>query len=149
MDIAQFRAGLDAELIDQHPACLLISMQRLSSPPGAGQREHELGVEPFLQRMPGRHLQQVRYQFLVLPEPEPGIDAVLEHLKPQPLKAGHKLPAQRLRGYVQQRGCPPQPQCPRGSGGCVRPLAGPQRCPGVAAQRLELQDVQLRRLHAD
>jgi hypothetical protein len=32
---------------------------------------------PFVQRMLGRHLQQVRYQFLMLPEPEPGIDAVL------------------------------------------------------------------------
>jgi hypothetical protein len=55
VDIAQFRSWFDAKLIDQSPACLLVCMQGLSPSPGRGQREHELGVEPFLQRMLRRY----------------------------------------------------------------------------------------------
>ena len=40
MDIGQFLAGLDAELIDEHPACLLVGVECLSPLPRAGQREH-------------------------------------------------------------------------------------------------------------
>ena len=128
VDIAQFGPWFDAEFIDECPACLPVGIQGLRPPAGLGQRKHELGVEPFLQRVPGRHLQQLREQFLMVPQPEPRIEAVLEHLEAQPLKARDELAAQNLRGHVQQRGCPPQPQCPRSRGRRFRPLACPQRC---------------------
>jgi hypothetical protein len=81
VDISQFRSWFDAKLIDESPACLLICMQGLSTSPGRGQREHEVGVEPFLQRMLRRHLQQLGDQFLMVAQPEPGIEAVLKHLE--------------------------------------------------------------------
>ena len=133
MDIAQFGSRLDAKLVDESPACLLVGTQGLSPLPGPGHREHELGVEPFLQGMLRRNLQQLRDQFGMVPQLEPGIEAVLEHLEAQLLKARHELAAQNLRGHVQQRGCPPQPQRPRSRGRRVRPPAHSQRCPGVPA----------------
>jgi beta-phosphoglucomutase-like phosphatase (HAD superfamily) len=52
--------------------------------------------------MLGRYVQQLRYQILIVSEPEPGIEAVLEHLKAQPLQAGTNSP-QRVGGHVKRR----------------------------------------------
>jgi hypothetical protein len=60
VDSAQFGARLDAELVDEDPACPLVGVQRLGPPADGRQREHELGMEPFLQRVAGRHVQQMR-----------------------------------------------------------------------------------------
>ena len=67
-----------------------------------------------------------------------GIEAVLERLKAQPLKAGHELAVHGLSGHIQQRGRPPQAQCPHRRGRCIRPLPDPQRQPRVPAHHLEL-----------
>ena len=61
VDTSQFRAWLDAELIDERPPRLLIGVQCLSPSSGAGQREHELGVKPLLQGMLGCRVQQLGY----------------------------------------------------------------------------------------
>ena len=51
LEVAQCRAWLDAQLVDQRAPGVLIRLQRLGLAPGPVQRPHELAAQPLAQRM--------------------------------------------------------------------------------------------------
>ena len=53
LQAAELRAGLDADLLHQHAARLLIRLERLGLPPAAVQREHALRVQALAQGVLG------------------------------------------------------------------------------------------------
>jgi hypothetical protein len=140
---AEFRARLDAQLLDQRPAGILVGLQRLRLPAGVGQRLHELGMQVLAQRVLSGQLVQLGHQPGVLAELEVSLDAVFEHLQPELFQPRHELVPQHLAGHVEQGFCAPQPQRLGRRAGRGRPLGGAQRYRRVLAQRLERKYVEV------
>src|SRR4029453_12600991 len=45
--LSQRATGLDPDFADESASCILVSVQCLALPPGAVEREHQLGARPF------------------------------------------------------------------------------------------------------
>jgi hypothetical protein len=143
VQFSQRPPGLDAELIDDHPPRLLVSRQCLRLPAGAYQRDHELLVKAFPERVHRRYPAQLRNRLHMPTEAEVGIDPPLQGL--QPLL--HKL---RHIGQVQSQGIhlgEPRPaaeqlQCARQVTGRLSPAAAPPGRPSVIPQPREPLQVQ-------
>ena len=82
LEVAQRTAGLEAELVAQHPARVGEGAKRLGLPPSAVQGEREPGVQSFAQRMLGRQHLQLADHVVVASEGQVGVDARLEHGQP-------------------------------------------------------------------
>ena len=134
---------LDAQLVDQHPARVRVSGQRLGLPPGAGQRQHQLCVEPLTERMFGDERPQFGDELIVAAESQVGLDAPLKRLDPHLVKPRYPRVPQRLAGHVGQwRALPQRQSRGRGSGGVDPRLIADRRARALA-KALEFQHVRL------
>jgi hypothetical protein len=107
VQVAQQRAGLDAQLVDQLPPRRAVGGQRGGLLPGPVQREHEQLVQPLPQWLGRGQRLQLDHDLAVPPQVQvrvnPGLERVQPHLG-QPRHLGH---GQHLRGHVRQRLAPP------------------------------------------
>ena len=71
-------AGLDAEVVDQRLACLLVGVEGLGLAVGAVKREHLLGAEPFSERVLADEPVELADQLLVAADCKVAVDAVHE-----------------------------------------------------------------------
>ena len=72
-------------------AALLVQHERVGLPVAAVERGHELGAEPFLQRVPAHELGQLGQQLGVPAQRQVGLDAALQRGDPrlfQPRRLG-------------------------------------------------------------
>ena len=73
----QALARLQAELLGERQASLLVDLERLRLPVRAVEREHELPTKPLSQRVVGDELLQLADQLTVPAEGEIGFDSLL------------------------------------------------------------------------
>ncbi len=110
LQVAQFAAGLHAQLVDQHAAGALVGGERLGLPPAAVQRQHELGVEPLPPRVVQRQLGQLTDQLGVPALGQAGVHPPLLGLHPERIQPRHLGRDQDVRRHVHQRAAAPQGQ---------------------------------------
>ena len=97
VQLAQRGAGLHPQLVDEHPAGLAVQRQRLGLAPTAVQGEHPRGAQALAQRMLGRERLELGDQRGVTAEREVGVDADLQRLQAQLLRAARSRPRRKRR----------------------------------------------------
>ncbi|GAA3136233.1 hypothetical protein GCM10020001_068530 [Nonomuraea salmonea] len=134
----QVGAGVDAQLLVEQFPGLLVDGQGLGLTAAAVQGAHELGAQPFAQRVGGGEAGQLGHQLPVPSEREVGLDAVLGGGQAQLLQSGSG--GLGVRGVGERRAVPqvePGAQQRRGPLG----VAAGQRLPPVADEQLEAAGV--------
>jgi len=86
MQQGQFRAGINAEFLDQVLRGPLVGRQRLTLAAAPVQGQHELGPEPLPHRVGRSQVGQLRDQLARSAESKEGLDAPLDRLKPLSLE---------------------------------------------------------------
>jgi hypothetical protein len=108
LELAQRRARLERQLLDQHPPGVLIGGERIGLPAAPVQRQHQLCMQMLAQRMLLNQHLELADQFSLAPELEISLDAFLQRREPQLLQ----LPDRRLRerrvGEIVKRSPAPQ-----------------------------------------
>jgi hypothetical protein len=140
---------LHPEFGAEHSANLAVGAQRVPAPAGSLQRDHELGVQPFVVRMGLDQRFQLRDELAVIAEP---------HFCAQPQLKGQHAHFLEVRDialqqapvlYSGKRGTTPQTerltQQYRGFGD----LTCHEQCPSVLGHALELHAIQLTIRHVD
>jgi hypothetical protein len=102
--------GIDAELTGEQVADPPVGGQRAGLPAAPVQRQHELAVQPFPQRMLGDQLLQLGGQRVVPAQRQVRVDPGLDRGQPQLLQASCLRPDERVVGQVGQHPAPPQAQ---------------------------------------
>ena len=100
MQRAQLRPGLDADLVDEHPARLAVGLERLGLAAGPVQREHALPVQPLAQRVLRGERIDLRQDLAMAAGGEVGVDRELERMLPQALEPSDLGGGERLVGDV-------------------------------------------------
>ena len=137
MDLLQRGGGVDAELVGQPPADVLVRGQRVGLPAGRVERADLLAADALAQRViPGQCL-QLDQHLGVRAELQRGVDAVLGGGEPAPGEPVGRGVRPRLAGRVGQRRAAPERERfgeqPSGAGG-----VGVQRAAAGLGQPLEL-----------
>ena len=101
-------AGVDAELLDQHPPGVLVAGERLCLSPGAVERHHLLGPEPLPERVLGDEGVELAHRFGVPAQRELGVVQILDRAQAGVLEAHGMRVEDRVFGHVLQRPAPPQ-----------------------------------------
>jgi hypothetical protein len=88
--IAQRLAGIDSQLLGKGGPQPLVGGERVGLAPAAVQRQHQLGVDLFIQRVLGHHLFQVGHQLRMLSGREPRLgqappDLLVQQVQPSRL----------------------------------------------------------------
>ena len=104
----QLRAGLDAELLDERPARVVVGRERLRLAAAAVERQHQLPAQPLAQRVRADERLELGDQLGVRAELEIGCDPLLEHAEPQILEPVDLGLRERLRLEVGERRAAPQ-----------------------------------------
>jgi hypothetical protein len=149
LEPAQSLARLDAQLVDQRPARVLVGLERVGLPVRAVQGEHQLCPQPLPVRMLGDQRLQLADELAVAAEREPGLDALLERREPQVVEPRDLRLRERLVGEVGERRA--APECHRLVEHRERPLgvARRQGTPALADQPLEPVRVERSRLQPE
>ena len=147
--LAQFGAGVDAQLLGDGVSCLSVDLERLGVPPGAVQGAHQQQPQALPQRMVHQQPAQLRDGLVVAAEGEFGRDAQFggteaEFREPFGLRLG-----QRGRRDVGQRTAVPQGEGLGQPAGRPRRVPGGERPPAVPHHRLEQQRVGVVRGHPE
>ena len=108
LDPLELRARLEAELLDQRLARVLVDLQRLGLPTRAVEREHQLGAEALPERMRRRQRLELRHELGVAAGREPGLDPVLDRRHPELREPGDLGPRERGVGEVGEHGPAPE-----------------------------------------
>ena len=101
----QLRAGLDAELVDEHLAADAHHLERLGLPARPVQRDHQLAAQTLAQRMLGDERLQLAREVLGASARQLRGDSLLDGLHVQLLEASELIEA-----VVGQDLATPQPQ---------------------------------------
>ena len=144
LQVAQRGRGIDAELLGQRPAGLLVGGQRLGLAVAAVQREHELAACALAQRLAGDQGLDLPDHLRVAPQGQLGPDPLLEQREVQLLQAPRLAGGEGLGELGERR---PAPQG-EGLAQAVRGAPGIARGEGLAArpqQLLSPEGVNLRR----
>ena len=146
MQAAQLRPRFDAKLLDQRRARRSVGGERIGLASGAVQRDDQLPNEPLASRVRRGEILEVRDHRGIAPERQLGADSVLRRGEPQLGKAPHLRPSPVLISDLGIRLTSPQRErLAQSSGGRGR-VAGPERLPTLAHERLELQRVDVGRV---
>ena len=94
LELPQWFARLQAELLGKHVPPLAVNVERLGLPPRTVEREHQLAAQPLAERFLADERLQIRDDFGVAPQCQVGLDPLLERaephlLKPPPLVLDH------------------------------------------------------------
>ncbi len=133
---AQLRAGLGAQLVDQHVPDRLVGRQRggLLAVPVQGQ--HQQAVQPLAKGLLAGQLAQLGDHLARPAQVQVRVDACLQRLQPQLGQPGPLAGGERVRGHPGQRLAPPQRQRRVQLRSRVRPAARPGGgLPGRHARR--------------
>ena len=143
LELAQRPPRLDPELGQERSPRGAVCLERLGLPAGAVQREHELGAEPFPQRVPRDEPFQLRHELVVSAECELGLDPVLQRADVQLFEALDLVLGEGLVREVRQRGSPPELECAAELLQCLRVVALFECGPALCEQPLEAVAVEL------
>ena len=137
LQLAQRRAGLEAELLDHDPAPVAVGVERLRLPSAAVQRQHQEGSGPLAQRVPADERLQLAHDLGMAAEGQIGLDALLQGDQPQLVQPRDLVLGERRIGEVGE-GLPP-PHAERGTERLRRPrrLAPAERLLAVVQRPLE------------
>jgi hypothetical protein len=78
LQLLELFARLQAEVVDERPSCLLVGLQRVDLPARAVERQHQLGPQPFAQRLARDERGQLSDEIGVAAEREVGLHSLLE-----------------------------------------------------------------------
>ena len=139
MQAPQRLPWVDAELTGEQVAGPPVGGQRLGLPAAAIQRQHELAVQPFPQRILGGQLLQLAGERVMPAKRQVRLDPRLEGGEPQFLQAGRLRPGEGVVSQVGQHATAPQlqrpAQRPGGFGVPARVQRGPPRREPVLEHR--------------
>jgi hypothetical protein len=110
MQALQLGAWLDAELLDEDSACVLVGLQRLGLTAGTIQRGHELPAQALTERELRHQPAQVADQVTVTAQRQLRFDPLLEGDLAALLEPLHRGLDRRRLGDVGQDGASPQPE---------------------------------------
>ena len=83
LEPAELLARLEPELVPEPPPSAAVDVERLGLPPGAVEREHQLGPRPLAVRALLDERRELRDELLVAAEREPGLGALLARREPE------------------------------------------------------------------
>jgi hypothetical protein len=149
LQLAQLRARLHADLVEQLAVRLAVGLQRLRLPAAPIQREHQMLHELLARRMLGHQVLQLADDVALAPGRQVGLQPRLQRrqaLLLQPRDLGRR---ERLRREIGKRRPAPQPQRLAQHLGRLRRLAVRQRLPPAANELLEARRVELFGLHVE
>ncbi|SNS53512.1 hypothetical protein SAMN05443665_1005233 [Actinomadura meyerae] len=106
----QFGARIDAQLVGQARAQIVVARERLCLPSGPVQRAQVRGAQPFAQRMQGHGLGELGRDRGVLAQFEPRLGEGLQRGEAALLQRGDGRPGERGVGEVGVGGAAPQRQ---------------------------------------
>ena len=137
LELAELRAGIDAELLDEGLACSAVGSERIRLAAGAVEREHELRARALAQRLGLDERLELGDELGVTAQCEVGVDALLDDDGSQLLEARDLRLRERLVDEVGERR--PAPERERLAqhdlgGGCVARL---ERGPPLLRQARE------------
>ena len=101
-------AGIDALLVDERSARVVVRAERVRLPAGAVEREHELGAQSLTQRVATDECLQLGHQVRVGLDLEIGRDPVLQHAEPQVLEPVDLVLREVLELRVGERSTAPE-----------------------------------------
>jgi hypothetical protein len=107
-ELAQPVARLDAQLLDELPAGVLVDLQRVGLPVAAVQREHELRAQALAVRVGGDQRLQLADDLRVPAELELRLDELLERGHAQVVQARDLALREGLVGEVVERAAAPE-----------------------------------------
>ncbi len=105
----QLTARLDAQLVDHHPADLLVGLQCLGRPAGTVQCQHQLAMQPVPQRKLRHERDQLADELVMPAELQLQLQPVLDRRHPLLVQLGRRRAYQQAVDPVQRRTAP-QPQ---------------------------------------
>jgi hypothetical protein len=130
-------AGLDAELLDENTASVVVELERLGLPTRAIEGEHQLRTEAFPERMRGNERLELADQLALAAAFEVGVDPILEGGRMESFEPPDLRLGEGLEREVGQRRSAPQGQ---GLAELPRALLGTEG-PGLIEQLLEAKCV--------
>ena len=133
---------LDAQLVGEGPAAGGVALERLGLAAAAVQREHELAAEPLAQRMLVDERLELADELGALPEPEVGLDALLQAGEAPLLQPGDLSLGPLLVGEVGERRAAPEGEGLAQRRGRAGRVAGRQRRAPGRRQLLEAVEVE-------
>ena len=149
LEILVALAGLEAELVEQHPPTCGQDLERLRLTTAAVEREGEPFAGALSHRVLGAQLPQRRHRVLVSSEGQLGVEIVLGALESQLLEAIRLGRSEPFVGDIDKRRSAPERQRPSGQGDGQLGVAVHQGSPPVVAHALEASGVEARRCDAD
>jgi hypothetical protein len=103
LELAKPLPGLDPELLDERPACVLIRLERVRLPVAAVEREHELAAQALSVRVLADQDLELLHDLRVPRERQLRLDQVLQCRDMQVLETSDLGQSERLVGEVRQR----------------------------------------------
>ena len=141
----QALARLDAQVLDQRMARVLVGLQGIRLPVAAIQREHELRAQALAVRMLADERLEAAHDLGVAAEREVRVGELLLRRDPELLEAADLRLREMLVGEVRQRRPAPQGEPALQRRGRRRRAAGGELAPALLEQPLEAAGVQLLR----
>jgi len=130
-ELLQRWAWLDTELVDEQVTCLPVDVERISLPPRAVERQHQLSAEALVERMLADEHLKLPDEFDVAANSEVGFDPTLERAEAKLFEAENLRLNGRLVHDIGERraahGASHQRQGP-GPACCVRDNQGRRAC---------------------
>ena len=140
-------ARLEAELLGEHTAALLVGVQRFRLTAGAVEREHELPARPLAERLLRDERFQLGDELVVSPQLEDGLDPLLPRGETELLEAGDLGLGEVLVPELGEgRPAPKREGLSQGFGGSLG-LASRERAPPFVELGAERLCVELSGLH--
>jgi hypothetical protein len=99
---------LDAELVDEQAASLVVQADRLGLPPGPVEREHQLPAQLLSKRMGGDELLELPDERPVSAKPKVGVDPPFERGQPKLFEPRDRWLRERLVGEIGEHRPPPE-----------------------------------------
>ena len=102
LQLLELFARLQAEVVDERPSCLLVGLQRVDLPARAVERQHQLGPQPFAQRLARDERGELTDEIGVAAEREISLDPLLERSEAALLEALDVGPGEVVVGEIGQ-----------------------------------------------
>jgi hypothetical protein len=140
---AQLRARLEPEFLDEQAPSFAVSVERVRLPPGAVQRQHQLGAKTLLQRVFGDESLELADKLGVATKSEIGLDPRLDGNDPQVLETRNLGLSERLEREVGECRSAPEVEAVVEESGCRGGVTDRDRPSALVEQPLEAVRVEL------
>ena len=149
LEVAELAGGLDAELLGERVAGLMIGVERVGLAAGAVEREHEMGVQTLAHRLGRDELLQLGDQLAVPAGLQVGLDANLHRCQPLLFEACDLCGGERGPRQLGERRPTPQREALAKQPGRRIRVARRQLAASAFDQPLEPLGIQLALAHAN